>query len=191
MNRSFKKYFPSTLTIFLTLFLINGCGNKNEEHSEGPIETRKSPIAIASIKSNSTYIKVVYGQPYRRGRTIFGDLEPWGQVWRTGANEATEITITNTILMGDEAISPGTYALFTIPEPDSFTVILNHELGQWGAFNYNPERDYKRMKFPVTDLDEPVEAFTFEFSKAEYSMTTMSLKWGLVQVDVPIRFYGE
>ncbi len=191
MNRSFKKYFPSTLTIFLTLFLINGCGNKNEEHSEGPIETRKSPIAITSIKSNSTYIKVVYGQPYRRGRTIFGDLEPWGQVWRTGANEATEITITNTILMGDEAISPGTYALFTIPEPDSFTVILNHELGQWGAFNYNPERDYKRMKFPVTDLDEPVEAFTIEFSKAQYSTTTMSLKWGLVQVDIPIRFYGE
>jgi len=191
MNRSFKKYFPSTLTIFLTLFLINGCGNKNEEHSEGPNETRKSPIAIASIKSNSTYIKVVYGQPYRRGRTIFGDLEPWGQVWRTGANEATEITITNTILMGDEAISPGTYALFTIPEPDSFTVILNHELGQWGAFNYNPERDYKRMKFPVTDLDEPVEAFTIEFSKAQYSTTTMSLKWGLVQVDIPIRFYGE
>ena len=191
MNRSYNTYFLTTLTIILTLFLISGCGNKNDGNSDGSIETRKSPIAIASIKSNSTYIKVVYGQPYRKGRTIFGDLEPWGQVWRTGANEATEMTITDTILMGDEAISPGTYALFTIPEPDSFTVILNHELGQWGAFNYNPERDYKRMKFPVTDLDEPVEAFTFEFSKAEYSMTTMSLKWGLVQVDVPIRFYGE
>lgn len=191
MNRSYHIYFFGTLTILITLVLFNGCGNGNTENNGPSVETRKSPIAIASIKSNSTYIKVVYGQPYRKGRTIFGDLEPWGQVWRTGANEATEMTITDTILMGDEAISPGTYALFTIPEPDSFTVILNHELGQWGAFNYNPERDYKRMKFPVTDLDEPVEAFTFEFSKAEYSMTTMSLKWGLVQVDVPIRFYGE
>lgn len=191
MNRSYHIYFHGTLTILITLVLFNGCGNGNTENNGPSVETRKSPIAIASIKSNSTYIKVVYGQPYRKGRTIFGDLEPWGQVWRTGANEATEMTITDTILMGDEAISPGTYALFTIPEPDSFTVILNHELGQWGAFNYNPERDYKRMKFPVTDLDEPVEAFTFEFSKAEYSMTTMSLKWGLVQVDVPIRFYGE
>ena len=191
MNRSYHIYFLGTLTILITLVLFNGCGNGNTENNGPSVETRKSPIAIASIKSNSTYIKVVYGQPYRKGRTIFGDLEPWGQVWRTGANEATEMTITDTILMGDEAISPGTYALFTIPEPDSFTVILNHELGQWGAFNYNPERDYKRMKFPVTDLDEPVEAFTFEFSKAEYSMTTMSLKWGLVQVDVPIRFYGE
>lgn len=191
MNRSNNTYFMSILTLLLTSVLIGGCDNRNAENSDDSIETRKSPIAIASIKSNSTYIKVVYGQPYRLGRTIFGELVPWGQVWRTGANEATEITITDTILMGEEAISPGTYAMFTIPEPDSFTVILNHELGQWGAFNYNPERDYKRMKFPVTNLDNPVETFTISFSKAQYSMTTMSLKWGLVQIDVPIRFYGE
>ncbi len=152
---------------------------------------RKSPIAIASIKHDGTYIKVVYGQPYRRGRTIFGEWEPWGKVWRTGANEATEITITEPVLMGEQAITPGTYALFTIPEPDSFTVILNHELGQWGAFEYKPERDYKRMKFPVQNLETPVEAFTIEFAEPEYSMTTMTLKWDVVQVDIPIRFYGE
>lgn len=152
---------------------------------------RKSPIAIASVKARSTYIKVVYGQPYRNGRTIFGDLEPYGEVWRTGANEATEITITNSVLMDGQPIKAGTYALFTIPEPDSFTVILNHELGQWGAFEYDPERDYRRMKFPVQKLDVPVEAFTIEFSEPEYSMTTMTLKWDQVQVDVPIRLYGE
>jgi hypothetical protein len=191
MKSSFNNNALIIVAILFSSSMIFGCGNRNTAGGEETVETRKSPIAIASIKSNSTYIKVVYGQPYRRGRTIFGDLEQWGEVWRTGANEATEITITEPVLMGVEAISPGTYALFTIPEPDSFTVILNHELGQWGAFNYNPERDYKRMKFPVTDLDDPVEAFTIEFSKAQYSTTTMSLKWGLVQVDIPIRFYGE
>jgi hypothetical protein len=191
MKNSFNNNALIIVAILFSSSMIFGCGNRNTAGGEDTVETRKSPIAIASIKSNSTYIKVVYGQPYRRGRTIFGDLEQWGEVWRTGANEATEITITEPVLMGVEAISPGTYALFTIPEPDSFTVILNHELGQWGAFNYNPERDYKRMKFPVTDLDDPVEAFTIEFSKAQYSTTTMSLKWGLVQVDIPIRFYGE
>ncbi|MFP8489884.1 DUF2911 domain-containing protein [Gracilimonas sp. Q87] len=190
MNRSL-----STFSIYIVAFLISvsfiiGCGNKNSDE-DGIVETRKSPIAIASIKSNSTYIKVVYGQPYRRDRTIFGDLQPWGEVWRTGANEATEITITEPVLMGEQAISPGTYALFTIPEPDSFTVILNHDLGQWGAFSYNPDRDYKRMKFPVTQLTDPVEAFTIEFSEAQHNMTTMSLKWGLIQVNIPIRFYGE
>lgn len=190
MKLSISNYFLFIVTILFSTSLIVGCGNQNS-NDNGATETRKSPIAIASIKSNSTYIKVVYGQPYRRGREIFGDLEPWGKVWRTGANEATEITITEPVLMGVDAISPGTYALFTIPEPDSFTVILNHELGQWGAFNYKPERDYKRLKFPVTDLDDPVEAFTIEFSDAQYSTTNMSLKWGLVKVDIPIRFYGE
>jgi hypothetical protein len=167
----------------------------NQQKSEAPQASdngnRKSPIAIATVQQDGTYIKVVYGQPYRRGRTIFGDLEPFGEVWRTGANEATEITITKPILMGDQMVKDGTYALFTIPEPDSFTVILNYDLGQWGAFDYNPDRDYKRMKFPVNKLESPAEAFTIEFSDPEFSMTTMTLKWDMVEVEVPIRFYGE
>jgi len=173
-------------------FVFLSCGDQETETPELVQDAnRKSPIAIASVKYDGTYIKVVYGQPYRRGRTIFGDLEPWGEVWRTGANEATEITLTRPVLMGDQAISAGTYALFTIPEPDSFTVILNHELGQWGAFNYNPERDFKRMKFPVNRLPIPVEAFTISFNEPQQSMTSISLRWDFVQVDIPVRFYGE
>jgi len=180
------------LSILLLPFVFLSCGDQETETPELVQDAnRKSPIAIASVKYDGTYIKVVYGQPYRRGRTIFGDLEPWGEVWRTGANEATEITLTRPVLMGDQAISAGTYALFTIPEPDSFTVILNHELGQWGAFNYNPERDFKRMKFPVNRLPIPVEAFTISFNEPQQSMTSISLRWDFVQVDIPVRFYGE
>ena len=180
------------LSIFTIVFLA-GCQNDSGDGkaADSEVTHRKSPIAISTVKHEGTYIKVVYGQPYRRGRTIFGDLEEWGEVWRTGANEATEITITKAVLMGVESIPAGTYSLFTIPEPDSFTVILNHELGQWGAFEYNPDRDYKRMKFPVKNLKSPVEAFTIEFSEPAQSMTTMTMKWGVVQVDVPIRFYGD
>ena len=192
MIKSFVLRF--SILIFCGTFLLTAysCNSKKPEDPQ-PAQNgnRKSPIAISSVKHEGTYIKVVYGQPYRRNRTIFGDWEPWGEVWRTGANEATEITFTEPVLMGDQAIRQGTYALFTIPEPDSFTVILNHELGQWGAFEYNPERDYKRMKFPVQNLETPVEAFTIEFSEPEYSMTTMTLKWDLVRIDIPIRFYGE
>lgn len=185
-----------TLFIVLTIapLAFLGCNNSEpgstENHTD-EIGNRKSPIAIASVKSNGTYIKVVYGQPYRRGRTIFGELLSWGEVWRTGANEATEITITQPVLMGTEAIPAGTYSLFTIPEADSMTIILNHELGLWGAQNYNPERDYKRIKFPVKELETPVEALTIEFTEPRESMSTMRLRWGLVQVDVPIRFFGE
>lgn len=191
IDHSFTKI---TLLILSALFCVSlySCSDQ-EPDSQQQVENgnRKSPIAISSVKYDGTYIKVVYGQPYRRGRTIFGDLEPWGEVWRTGANEATEITLTKAILMGDQAIRAGTYSLFTIPEPDSFTVILNHELGQWGAFNYNPERDYKRMKFPTNRLPIPVEAFTIDFTDPQQSMTTMTLRWDFVQVDIPIRFYGE
>ncbi|MEX2364553.1 MAG: DUF2911 domain-containing protein, partial [Balneolaceae bacterium] len=129
------------------------------------------------------------GQPYKSGRVIFGDLEPYGEVWRTGANEATEITITDTVLMGTEAIHPGTYSLFTIPNPDSWTVILNRDLGQWGAFNYNANRDYKRIEFPVQPLESPVEAFTIQFSELNINTTVMSLKWDVMQIEIPIRFY--
>lgn len=188
-NIAYRSFY--LLTISISFLFLSGCNSGDSDSSQPAEVNRKSPIAIASVKQDGTYIKVVYGQPYRRGRTVFGELEPWGEVWRTGANEATEITVTEPVLIGDQAIQQGTYSLFTIPEPDSFTVILNHELGQWGAFEYKEERDYKRLKFPVKNLEDPTEAFTIEFTEPEYSMTTMKLKWDLIQVDVPIRFYGE
>lgn len=189
-----SKAFTFTSVILAASFLfgvMTACqSQQQEQESETDISYRKSPIAISAVNhaATNTYIKVVYGQPYKRGRVIFGDLEAWGEIWRTGANEATEITFTNNVEMGDELIEAGTYALFTIPEPDSFTVILNNELGQWGAFEYDESQDYKRMKFPVKNIEDPVEAFTIDFSDPENNQTTMLLKWDVVRVDVPIRF---
>lgn len=180
------KFIASCGLIFL---LFSACGKNSSAEKETPVGNRKSPIAISSVKYDGTYIKVVYGQPYKNGRTIFGDWEPYGQVWRTGANEATEITITNPVFMGDNVVEAGTYALFTIPEEDSWTIILNNELGQWGAFEYSENRDYLRFDVPVKDLEDPVEAFTISFSDVSYSVTTMSMSWDTVQVDIPIRFY--
>ncbi len=173
--------------LFICLSLA--CGRGSSEEKDAPVGNRKSPIAISSVKHDGTYIKVVYGQPYKNGRTIFGDWEPYGQIWRTGANEATEITITNPVFMGENVVEAGTYALFTIPEEEKWTIILNNDLGQWGAFEYSEQRDYLRFDVPVIDLEDPVEAFTISFSDVSYSMTTMSMSWDTVQVDIPIRFY--
>ncbi|SMO63190.1 DUF2911 domain-containing protein [Gracilimonas mengyeensis] len=187
-----KSPFSSVLlSLFIaSVFFAAACQSQedNTDDSNNDIGHRKSPIAISAINHADTYIKVVYGQPYKRGRVIFGELEAWGEIWRTGANEATEIIMTDSVVMGDELVEPSTYALFTIPQPDSFTVILNHELGQWGAFEYDSTLDYKRMKFPVQNLESPVEAFTIEFSEPQDNETVMSLRWDTVQVDVPIRF---
>lgn len=186
------KSFNSTYRfLLLVVFGIVMSACTSRQNSSPPVDngTRKSPIAIASVKHNNSYIKVVYGQPYKRGRVVFGELAPYGEVWRTGANEATEITITESILMGEQVVYPGTYTLFTIPNPDEWTIILNDELGQWGAFSYDEKRDYARMNFPAKKTDKTVEAFTIEFSQPEHSLTVMALKWDDVQVDIPIRFY--
>jgi hypothetical protein len=189
MFHNHLSYFRATLLLALVLSLISCNQSKSSDPQDAPIGNRKSPIAISSIKHNNTYIKVVYGQPYRKGRTIFGEWEPYGQVWRTGANEATEITITEPVLMNMEVVDAGTYSVFTIPNEDTWTIILNNGLGQWGAFDYNEQLDAFRFEVPVKSLETPVEAFTIEFSALQGSATVMSLSWDVVKVEVPIRFY--
>ena len=187
------KYYTSSLTILLiaavSICLLSCESKKAGDSIDAPTGNRKSPIAIASVEHDDTYIKVVYGQPYRNGRTIFGDWEPYGEVWRTGANEATEITFTNAVFISGVMVEAGTYALFTIPNEENWTIILNHDLGQWGAFDYSEDRDYARFDVPVISNNMPVEAFTIEFTDVNYSITTMSLSWDEVRVEIPIRFY--
>ena len=179
------------LFIIATVLTFAGCNNSQPDPDSIPPGNRKSPISISSVKYEGTYIKVVYGQPYRRGRTIFGEWEPFGEVWRTGANEATEITFTNAVLMDTHVVEKGTYALFTIPNEDYWTIILNNDLGQWGAFEYNEDFDYLRFDVPVVNVESPKEAFTIEFSDPFNSETTMTLTWDVVKIEIPIRFYGE
>ncbi len=186
------KLFAFKFNLFLLTILLVGIGceqNKSTPPADIQNGNRKSPIAISSIKHEGAYIKVVYGQPYRNGRTIFGEWEKYGEVWRTGANEATEITITDPVLIQDQVIEAGTYALFTIPNKETWTIILNMDLGQWGAFTYSEERDYLRFNVPVINLDTPVEAFSIEFTDVIRSMTTLSLTWDNVKVEIPIRLY--
>tara|TARA_R110002126_G_scaffold1440_1_gene8256 strand:- start:2847 stop:3410 length:564 start_codon:yes stop_codon:yes gene_type:complete len=185
-----NKLFRFSFFLFFSILLLSSCTQKKPNSpQDAPTGNRKSPIAISSIKHENTYIKIVYGQPYRNGRTIFGEWEPYGEVWRAGANEATEITITEPVLMNMKVVDAGTYSLFTIPNEDSWTIILNNGLGQWGAFDYNEQLDAFRFEVSVKHLETPVEAFTIEFSDLHGSTTVMSLSWDVVKVEIPIRFY--
>jgi len=149
-------------------------------------EARKSPTAIAKTMLGDTYIKVVYSAPQRRGRQIFGDLVPFGEVWRTGANEATEITLTGDVKMGGKALKAGTYALFTIPNADKWTVIVNSVLGQWGSFEHDASRDVIRFDVPVTTTPEAYEAFTISFEEAG-SGANLVMNWDKTRVSIPIK----
>ncbi|CAL1519552.1 DUF2911 domain-containing protein [Chitinophaga sp. MM2321] len=140
----------------------------------------KSPEVTVQNKD----IKVVYGQPSKRGRVIFGTLEPFGKVWRTGANKATEITFNRNMIFGGKPVKKGTYTLFTIPDPKTWTVILNGKLGQWGAFDYdkNKGEDVLSVKVPRVPLTSSVEKLTFSLPAGAVVM-----EWDDTKIAVPVK----
>lgn len=150
--------------------------------------TRPSPTALTTVRYKDTYVKITYCQPKKRGRQIFGGLVPYGQVWRTGANEATEITLTKDIFINGTLLSAGTYSLFTIPEKDSWTIIINKELGLWGAYNYNSKMDVMRFVVPVQAIsDEVFESFTIKFEQRN-NMADLLLLWDKNKISIPFQF---
>ncbi|MGM0587635.1 MAG: DUF2911 domain-containing protein [Bacteroidota bacterium] len=156
--------------------------------AQNGMERRKSPLNMARVEHNDTYIKITYSQPQMKGRDVFGSLVPYKQVWRTGANEATEMTVTQPITMNGKNVKAGTYAIFSIPMEDQWTIILNSDVGQWGAFGYNEEFDVLRFNVPTIRTEEPVEVFTISFSEVEDNQTTLSMMWENTKVEIPITF---
>jgi hypothetical protein len=166
------------------LILLITVATYSQEH----IQPRPSPTSLATAKYKDTYIKITYGQPRRRGREIFGKLVPYGEVWRTGANEATEITLTRNILISGTLLEAGTYSLFTIPGRESWTVIINKDVGLWGSYNYNPKVDVVRFERPVESIDGKVfETFTIQFEQKN-SVADLLLQWDKTQIRIPIQF---
>jgi hypothetical protein len=132
-------------------------------------------------------IKIVYGRPQKKGRVIFGELEPYGKVWRTGANEATEIKFYQDVSLDGKSIKAGTYTLFTIPEKDKWTIILNSELDQWGAYMYKKEKDVLRLDIKTNKPENVVEAFSILINETDNG-ANMIMAWDDVRIDIPIKF---
>lgn len=151
------------------------------------IKPRLSPLEIVTVKYESTYIKVTYGRPHKKGRQIFGDLVPYGKIWRTGANEATEITFTKDVLVNKKKLKAGTYTVFTIPEKDHWKVLFNSDLGQWGAYNYNEKKDVLEIKADVTSTETVYEPFTIEFQLQDDN-TNLLMMWDKTMASFNIKF---
>ena len=152
------------------------------------VAPRVSPVAISIAAYKTTYLKIVYGQPSKKGREIFGKLVPYGEVWRTGANEATEITITRDVIVNGKTLKAGTYALFTIPGKDRWTIIFNNDIGSWGAYNYNMKADELRVEVPAETLtDAAYESFTI-LIVPKNEKADISLVWDKTKVTLPIQF---
>lgn len=147
----------------------------------------KSPADIASYptsyKVSDKLIKVVYSRPQLKGRSL-EQLAPAGKVWRTGANEAAEITLYKDMMFGDTAVKAGTYSLFTIPGEKEWTVILNSNLNQWGSYSYDESADVARAMGGVSKGSDSVEAFSIAYKEVDGGVH-MIMGWGSVMVAVP------
>ena len=155
----------------VAFFVLSSCGDKK------PISPHET--------STGQDISVRYGRPYKKGRVIFGGLEPYGKVYRCGADSATTVTFDKDASVGGKPVKAGTYTLFVIPNEQNWTIILNSQLGQWGAFDYDKykDKDVLQVDVPVKKLPQPVEQLTISLPPS-----AMTIEWDDVQVSVPVSF---
>ena len=172
------------LVIITIIFFID----PGKLFAQEPLSPRPSPLSLVTMKYEDTYVKITYCRPSKRGREIFGSLEPYGEVWRTGANEATELTFTRNVKIGGYEVAAGTYSLFTIPENGDWTIIINKDLGQWGAFSYNQDHDLLRFQAKTETMETVYEPFTIEFEQKGIKNTNLLLMWDKTKVIIPIEF---
>jgi Protein of unknown function (DUF2911) len=148
-------------------------------------QQRPSPKATAE----GTNVKVAYGQPSKKDRVIFGApgsgaLQPYGQLWRTGANEATEITFAKDGKFGGQPVKAGTYTLWTIPGEKEWSVILNSDIHFWGTQHEDHKaKDFLTVKVKPTTTPEVIEKLTYRFAKND-----MIIEWDKTSIAVPVDF---
>jgi hypothetical protein len=145
-----------------------------------------SPACTLKQRVGLTDFEIIYSRPGVKNRTIFGGIVPYGQVWRTGANQATKITFNTPVKFDGTEIPAGAYGLFTIPGETEWTIILNTNSAQWGAYQYDAKDDVARFKVePVMLSDTTLETFTIEFNHILDESAVLNLVWD--KTVVPIR----
>ncbi len=182
-----KKPVMKTFNYFKTItFLFVSILAFNVQAQDFP-DLDKSPLDIASFPSNykvsDKLVKVIYSRPQLKGREV-SKLAPKGLVWRTGANEATEVVLYKNMTIGKTLVKAGSYALFTIPGESEWTVILNTDTNIWGAYTYDQSKDVVRLKVPVQESKKFLEAFSMVFEETPTG-ADLNIGWGNTLIAVP------
>lgn len=174
-----KKTTFITMISFALILLVstNINAQKFAKLDKSPMDAAWFPLGN---KDTNKLIKVVYSRPQLNGRDL-STLVKNGEVWRTGANEAANVTLYKDVKFGGKAVKAGEYSLFTIPGDKEWTIILNKDMNVWGAYSYKEVNDVIRVNAPVSS-GEPLDAFSIAFDDDG----TMYLAWGTVKVAVPI-----
>lgn len=171
----FKKILASGM-FCLTLAFADAQTLRTPQPSPG--QTVKQDFGISSIE-------LIYSRPSMKGRKIFGDLVPWGQVWRTGANNATRIKFTDDVTIGGQALKAGEYAIYTVPNEREWEFIINKGSANWGTV-YRKEDDLLRVKANPVKLDNAVETFTIQFANIKPNSGDLQIMWDKTMISVPV-----
>ena len=148
---------------------------------------RRSPIGLATYKSNENYIKITYGRSSVKDELnpVFGTIIPLRKLWRTGNDDATELTIIKDVGLNDKLLKAGTYTLFTIPDTATWTLIVNSEVGQWGLFKYQKDNDIIREELPVYKAPKVFKEFTIFIEESKKGADIIMI-WGRTAIRIPL-----
>lgn len=164
------------------MFLINATA---QVKMPAPSPTQKITQAFGMGE-----IELTYSRPVMKDRKIMGNLVPFGEVWRTGANAATLIKFTAPVEIMGKKIDTGTYALYTIPGEDKWQVILNRGITNWGSDGYDEKADVARFTVKKSEIDKKVESFTIQFTDVKPTTCNLEMKWERTAITLPIVAYN-
>lgn len=168
------------LTFLTTIFNSQICVAQN-----GKKDVRLSPKAEVMQQVGLTDVKIFYGRPGVKGRTIWGKLVPYDAVWRAGANEATKITFSTDVVIEGKKLKKGSYSFFTIPGKKEWTIIFNKVADQWGAFEYNESQDALRVKVKA-EKGNWQEWLAYTITKVNDTSAIIRLEWEKLRVPVKV-----
>ena len=179
------KTYTAIVAAFVFLFLT-------ESNAQNFKSLDKTPHDISYYRESRVtkpLVKVLYGRPSKQNQEVFGNLVPFGEVWRTGYNEGTEVKFYKKVRFGDQMVAAGTYTLLTIPGEKEWKVILSSQLDTWGAFQYNPTFNVAEVTVPV-GKGEDLKTFSIAFKKQNEAIN-MVLGWDITRIKVPLVFKEE
>ena len=167
---------------FLTAFCIN-----SKTFAQDPRIPEASSTQTIIQDFGLGKVTITYSRPNVKGRKIFGGINPYGQVWRTGANTATVITFSENVILEGNKVAAGTYGFFSIPGENEWTIILNKTYKQWGAYTYKQADDLLRFKVKPVYVDEKRETFTFQFTNCTTKSNDLNLVWDHTKVTIHMK----
>lgn len=170
----------SFLLTLALLALVAACSPKKKPEEK---PARPSPPAVVTARVGGATVTIRYSRPSAKERKIFGGLVPYGQVWRTGANEATTFSVNQPVTVQGQPLPAGTYALFTVPGEKQWTIIFNRVATQWGAYEYQPDQDVLRVPATPTTVAQPLEQFLITADNTG----RITLAWENVQVGFVVK----